>query len=603
MILKIFFLILSLHQVSSIEFANSVLSYANKNLIDAYRSVRIEFKKKYSAKCFNLLSVEDPVHKEVHEAMKFEIIKYAFEAESIEMLNIYSSSPDPYRNTVLIVDSIAAFEAHKTFINAKKFKYSGFHIVILLNGNIKDVHKIFAHYWSELVYNVIALINQNGTLLLNFEPFKDPQKCGNTSPKIINRFVDGKFVKDLTLIKRFDNLNRCPVNAITFEDAVAVTKAILPDQSTTLRGHEINMIQTIAEMLNFTLKIRFREGAGQWGYIYKNGTCTLGFAELKDKKTDIMIGDMYLKLLRIKYFDSSIPFNNYPVFFVLSPEKKFSWFQKLLKPFDIIVWYLLLLTFCIGITVILIINLKFKYLRTFIFGKGISHPVINMIKIFVGQTLPILPKRNFARFILMMFMIFCFVIRGVYQGFLYKSLQSDGRRKGPQTVHELIDKEYKFIMSEPNLDFFKNYLPKTYDKSKIKEDNEMNLKVFAAYSDRTATLASKFELLRYSMDHDNFPFKICQESFMTINIVMYYSKNFFLKSAIDEALRSILAHGFMDHWSKEFDRTGRWKCKDKRPTVLTSEHLLGAFYLLIIGYVAAILMCLVEMFVYNLNTQ
>ncbi|KAL7036921.1 hypothetical protein ACKWTF_008996 [Chironomus riparius] len=363
------------------------------------------------------------------------------------------------------------------------------------------------------------------------------------------------------------------------------------------------MIQTIAKMLNFSLKITFKEGTGQWGYIYKNGTCTLGFAELRDKKTDIMFGDMYLKLSRVKYFDSSESFNNYPVFFVLSPEKKLSWLQKLLKPFDLIVWILLLLTFCFGIAVILIINRKFKYLKPLVYGHRINHPIINMISVFVGQAQSILPKMNFARFILMLFMIFSFVIRGVYQGFLHKSLQSDGQLKEPQSVQELIDKKYNFIMSEPNLDFLKYYLPKSYDQAKIKENNEMNLNIFSGYSERNATLASKFELLRYSLDHNKFPFKICKESYITINIVMYYYKNFFLKSAIDEALRRILAHGFMEYWSKEFDETDRWKIKNKKPIVLTSEHLSGAFNILIIGYFVAVLVLFVEVYVHKLNIQ
>ncbi|XP_070496146.1 glutamate receptor ionotropic, NMDA 1-like [Chironomus tepperi] len=478
----------------------------------------------------------------------------------------------------------------------------GLHLVILLDGSFEDVHEIFTNFWSKTIFNVMALMNNNGTLLLSFEPFSNPQKCGDTSPKVINHFENGKFSKNLLLKRTFDNMNRCRINVTTFSDGVAIMKVPISNGSFILRGYEIRMINTISKMLNFTLNLKFREGFQQWGIVYENGSATRSFSELKDGTTDILLGNLYLKESRFRYFDNSDTYMNYPIFFVLSPEEKLSSFEKLLSPLQTSVWMMVLLTICIGMVVIVTLNTKLKFLRKFVYGEGVHHPVTNLFAVFIGAPQSVLPQRNFSRFILMKFMILSLVIRSVYQGSLYKFLQSDGRHKEPQSIDELIEKGYTFLISESNVDILRKYHPKMYIRSKLVEGNvENDLDAFAGKTKRTASFASKIEILSYSMQHNEFPYKICKEYFFNINIAMFYNKNFFLKRAIDEALQKILIHGFMEHWTKEFDRTDKWKIKDKNPMVLTVDHLSGAFHVLLIGNMAGIVAVLIENYAYRLK--
>lgn len=592
---KAFVLVLMLSIVNSIEITEFEVSQENKNLIEAFRVIRSYLIQTSSAKRFNLMSITDPEHKDIHEAVKFEIIKNAFKMESIRMCNINFLIPGINRYSVLLVDNIEAFRAVEQQIDIKNFQYSIFHVVILLNGSFTDVHEIFSSFWSKTIYNIMALINQNGTLLLSFEPYEDPMNCGHTTPKIINQFENGKFIKELDLIKKFDNLNLCPITVTTFVNAVAVWKERQPDGYYKINGFEINMINTIAEMLNFTLDLKFRDGIQQWGVIYENGTCTRGFADLKEKRTDVVMGNLFLRELRIKHFDSSVPYMNYPVFFVLSPESKFNKFEKLLNPFETSIWIILLMTFCFGVGVILAINLRFKFLRNFVYGEGVNRPITNLFLVFIGSPQTVLPKTNFARFILMMILILCLIIRSLYQGSLYKFLQSDGRHKEPQTIAELVDKEYTFIMSESNMDIIKKYRSKVHIATKPADGYiDMDLDAFAGTTEKTATFGSKVDLMQYSLDHDTFPYKICKESFFTTNIVLFYNKNFFLKESIDEAIQRILTYGFMEHWMREFDKTARWKNENVIPTVMTYEHLSGAFHLLYIGSLIAFVVFLVE---------
>ncbi|KAL7036922.1 hypothetical protein ACKWTF_008997 [Chironomus riparius] len=457
----------------------------------------------------------------------------------------------------------------------------------MLDANLIEVQELLEIYWSKNIYNVLVFINMyEETLLLTFELFDSTENCGKVSVKVINNFQNGKFINKIGSWKKFQNMNQCPVTVTTYTDSIAVFKQILPNGSSALRGYEYEMIQYIANMLNFTLDLVYKEGKQEWGVVYENGSCTRGFEDLKNRNTDILLGDLYLKELRAKYFDPSAPYLNYPLFFILSKQPRLNMFQKMLSPFQSTVWILIAVTLCIGISAILMINFKFKLIKLIVFGENVIHPVTNLYTSFFGQPQTRLPHRNFARILLMTFLIFSLVIRSAYQGSLYKFLQSDGRQKEPQTIAELIDKKYKFIIAKTNVDIVKDSHPKMYDASYIMEENdEVDLDVALKWFKRTASFASKTTLMNYSLANDNFPYKICKEQFLTFNIVLFYNKNFFLKLAIDEAIQKISMHGFMNHWMKKYDKTDKWRFIDRKPSVMTFDHLSGSFSLLLIGCV------------------
>lgn len=73
-----------------------------------------------------------------------------------------------------------------------------------------------------------------------------------------------------------------------------------------------------------------------------------------------------------------------------------------------------------------------------------------------------------------------------------------------------------------------------------------------------------------------------------MSIVMYYQKNFFLSSAIDEVIRRIQAAGLIEYWHKKFER--KWKKVEvKGPKKFNFEHLSGVFYILVFGLMIALL--------------
>jgi hypothetical protein len=57
-----------------------------------------------------------------------------------------------------------------------------------------------------------------------------------------------------------------------------------------------------------------------------------------------------------------------------------------------------------------------------------------------------LPRKTFPRFILMMFIILCLILRTCHQSLLYDLMQKDLRREELKTIDEAIEKGYTFYM-------------------------------------------------------------------------------------------------------------------------------------------------------------
>lgn len=94
--------------------------------------------------------------------------------------------------------------------------------------------------------------------------------------------------------------------------------------------------------------------------------------------------------------------------------------------------------------VIFVIDLKFKAFKNFIYGNGIRTPVVNMTIILFGAAQSKVPNKNFSRFLLNMFLLFCLVLRNVYQGSMFTFLQSDGPHKEVQSINEMVEKGFEF---------------------------------------------------------------------------------------------------------------------------------------------------------------
>lgn len=486
------------------------------------------------------------------------------------------------KNSIFILDTLTSFDMLKTHLIPSKFDFNGHFLFILSNGLINDIQQIFTYMWSKQIYNVDIIYEANSEIILTtFLPFENPKSCGNTNPKIINKFKAGKFENDEIFPSKVKNFNGCPLRVVTFEDEDAVMRTNTGD----LHGYLAELLQTLAQKLNFTPQINFLTENFAYGVVFPNGTATGSLGELYKNKSDFALGDFFLKANRIEYFEFSRTFQVMDLVWIIPPGRLYLPLEKLLQPFHEFVWILIAVILLIAILVIFIINYRFKKYKSFVYGTNVHHPHINLlIAIFGAQQSP-LPKRNFARFILMMFLIFCLVLRNTYQGALYQFLQSEGRHKEVESIDEMIKNDFTFYAFETSVfDLIQGSNAEIFKRLKSFDEKNFLLSRELDGSEKIAGLEVMKNVI--SANRGNFTIFYCKEPFMYLNIVFYFRKNSYLRKSFNAKIDQALTGGIIQQYITKYSSKKK-KIQEKKLKKLNFWQLSGAFYLLLFGLLFA----------------
>lgn len=166
-----------------------------------------------------------------------------------------------------------------------------------------------------------------------------------------------------------------------------------------------------------------------------------------DGEADLTVSMYALTQLRLKYMDSTNSHFEFPFLLIVPPGAKLTPFEKLARPFQIEVWLSLGLTYFFGFLFIFVVtNTGNKSLMMTIFGERANPPMLNMLDISFGGSMRKIPSKTGPRLMLASFLMFCLVVRSVYQGLLFDLIQSDYRARPVMTVDEMIEKDFHFYM-------------------------------------------------------------------------------------------------------------------------------------------------------------
>lgn len=141
--------------------------------------------------------------------------------------------------------------------------------------------------------------------------------------------------------------------------------------------------------------------------------------------------------------------------FTVPAGEPYTQLEKMFLMFDIEVWIAIAGTFLIAMATVQLTKCWSQKVRNFVFGRNIKTPIINLFATFFSGSQFKIPQRNFARFLLTLFIIWSLIIRTCYQSLLYTYLQEDMRKPIIKTKDEL----FKANLTYYNLDeaFLKNY--------------------------------------------------------------------------------------------------------------------------------------------------
>lgn len=321
--------------------------------------------------------------------------------------------------------------------------------------------------------------------------------------------------------------------------------------------------------------------------------------KLIDNEVDVAIGGTSLQYVRTLFLSESHPYTSTPLVVMMSSGEEYGDFEKFARPFSIKVWLAIWIVFaiCAVITVFAINSSKNVY--DFVIDSDIKAPFLNIFAVKFGIPQSKLPKRTFARYTLIVFTIYCLVLRSVYQGGIFNSLKSHDRKPDVTSIDEMIEQKFLFYIYETLAPRVKDF--KFFQRSEIFPNAEIDI-----YRRKTLNPSTKVALLNYldqvlyvnMVNYKNFTYHVCKERFSTNQFVFYFRKNHFMVDEINEKIDLMLMGGIIDQIISRFAdiRFLNEKIESKQPSKLTIQHFMGAFRILWMCNAIGIAVFIVEIF-------
>ncbi|CRK90889.1 CLUMA_CG004578, isoform A [Clunio marinus] len=431
----------------------------------------------------------------------------------------------------------------------------------------------------------------------SFIPYQK-NKCDDVNPKVINKY-------DINLClwtspdifpNKLRNFYKCPIVISTY---IYPPTIILDNINGTeiITGYDIELLETLGKMMNFTLKIELVTGQTAWGFITANGSSGGVIKKVMDGEADVAIGGYYLTLTRAKFMSFCI-YGNTKIIFVVPPGIPLSAFEKLLKPFSFYSWLALCITLFIGLAVIYVTKLQKPHIQQLIIGSSKSSPYMNFCNILLNGLQQFSPKSSFSRSLLGIFLLFCMLIKTMYQGALFKFLQTDQRHPQVQTIDELIEHKFDFYMYQSFEELSKGL--KIHHRRKLivnKTIEYYQLKTLDPYFNGVTVGPLTEVWYLNQMNSKNFTLRVFPEILFSIPIAMYFPKDHFLKKIFDLRVSELETAGLIDKMILKYLKPSQKIIPTHSPKKLSIENLIGGFYILIIGCVLGFVAFLLEIII------
>lgn len=513
------------------------------------------------------------------------------------------------------------------------YDFAGFYTIVLTKryaNSDETIRKIFEDCWSLYIANANLLIpaeDYETILLYTFFPFT-PSKCERVEPVIHDYFKGYKFALDAPIFPdKFHNFYKCPLQIATHHIAPYMTLKLQPNGSYEMGGIEGRMLKLMSTHLNFTpeLLLTNHKSANNNANDSVTGLpstrpeislkmvckCVYGFlfvenfdeiltftSKVADGVANFTIRGLVVTAQRIRNHSPSSVYIFPTLHFAIPPGRPYTSIEKLYLPFTTKIWMSISVLFAIGGGVVLFLKLLPEKNRDFIVGKSNNMPFFNMINVCLGGGLntKAIPMRNFARTLLLIWMISCLVLRNAYQGKLFDHIRSSQRMEPMYDINDLYASDFKLYVFEQFYSLIADILPNQEDRLILWR---LNTESFHNLSDANfhgayMTVAQPFDYFNFI----NFPnvniLKTKKDILMT-QMCMFHRKYSSLVKPFDEKIGWYKTNGLIEYWIRKYkipsfrqsDRTDRRK--------LSFSQISGVIIVCALLFVVSMILFILEL--------
>jgi hypothetical protein len=350
---------------------------------------------------------------------------------------------------LLFVSDVKSFEKFYDQLKMENFYMSGLFTIVFPNGSSSDMETIFALLWKKFVYNVIIISQTSDQVeMFTFMPYGRAGTCGDSTRVKTNEFdvTTQEWKHKHFFPKKFKDLRGCQIRCGLFHLPIGIIVDKHPNGSLNLHGFDVDLFNELMKSIN--AKVNYTVYPIDTGTIYPNGTGTGLLGHTLDGHVDVSLRSYSLQLIRRKFLTETVSFSS-DVFVMIMPlPGKLNPLLKLVRPLSLEAWILLSVVVVIATVAIRLIKLVPDRYYRMIFGKRMRHDYMNLLIGVFGLSQHNLPEQNFPRFLLMMYLIFCLVVRSLYLGSMFNMLKTDIRMSDYVSIKDFYDAGFSFYLYE-----------------------------------------------------------------------------------------------------------------------------------------------------------
>lgn len=304
------------------------------------------------------------------------------------------------------------------------------------------------------------------------------------------------------------------------------------------------------------------------------------FPQIVDGKANLTFGAFMYSHERKRFMQPSLTYTSFPVVLCIPSGRQLSPLQRLTKPLRYIIWICLLTSLLLACMVIVFLHTdRGIHVRRFLLG-GNRWPCMSLWSILFGGQQQQLPRRNFARYLLAMWLLQTLVLRAAYTGELYILLQDASVRTPLRTLHEVLAQNYMFHMLPAMQSIFRDMLP--LKRVKIITDLDQSLRQLRD-DDQARMVLSTLQptVARFDMESGRSKprLTVLPTPLLTAPLTFYMRPHSYLKQRINTLFMSMMSSGLV-HRSRRIylDRIEHLaKVRNHEPTRLSMSLMSGIF--------------------------
>ncbi|XP_065072759.1 uncharacterized protein LOC135697101 [Ochlerotatus camptorhynchus] len=480
---------------------------------------------------------------------------------------------------IFFLDNYESLKTRISQLNSDRYDLFGYYTFVFYHINKTDILNTFNALWKlKIIRAVLIVVSDDKPQIYNYSPYSQ-NRCGKpTVQHVQNRASTELFMQHL------NDFYSCPLRLGTFQSPPFVNiQSPGPNRPVVVSGFEGDLVTMLSVQLNFNLTVVTPPDNAEWGEARaQNSTGLMGV--LQAGLVHFGIGCLGIIPQRNEILQPGRPHYTSRILFAVPDGLAWTSFEKLFRPFQSFVWY----SFggLIGGMAALALFLKFApdTVRDFIYGKDSRTPFLNFFNIYYTGVLHKLPKRNFARTLLILWILHCFVVRSLYQGLLFKYLQAESNHKPVETINEIEQSDLYYYIFKMSERFFQNNSRVLSRVRLLKPGNDTINVQMDALSTRKLRDGVVLVTLEHLAYHNTLRLekgfvRCTRDAISSYPMVIYYPKRTFLVRVLNRVIGQIETAGLMEFWVRRY---GNYNFFPKmitvgQPTALSSHHLMGCY--------------------------